>query len=259
MRRRWNARESARTSTDSNHRMHGGCTSPAVPAASNRLTCSRIGGCPSGWLLSELGVGPGRKTKRKHDRAATWRNHRRVCDRAANRGRGSGVVYAARHPRLPRLTALKILKRDDVAEDDEVWRRFEREADIAAHFDHPNIVQVYDRGVAENQFWISMQYIDGVDAAELHRVSPDRGLRIGTEIAAALDYAHGKGVLHRDVKPSNILIADPDSGRPERGESRAAGGPGRGLRPGPGQGSGGPLRQLCGLRLCRHRGVLLRS
>ncbi|WP_198347526.1 serine/threonine-protein kinase [Nocardia terrae] len=129
---------------------------------------------------------------------------------------GSGVVYAARHPRLPRLTALKILKRDDVVGDDDVWRRFEREADIAAHFDHPNIVQVYDRGVAEDLFWISMQFIDGLDAAELHNVSPDRGLRIGTEIAAALDYAHGKGVLHRDVKPSNILVADPDSGRPER-------------------------------------------
>ncbi|MGW4241764.1 serine/threonine-protein kinase [Nocardia sp. NPDC004722] len=129
---------------------------------------------------------------------------------------GSGVVYAARHPRLPRLTALKILKRDDVAEDADVWRRFEREADIAAHFDHPNIVQIYDRGVAEDLLWISMQFIDGVDAAELHHVSPDRGLRIATEIGAALDYAHGKGVLHRDVKPSNILIADPDNGRPER-------------------------------------------
>ncbi|MEC3955764.1 serine/threonine-protein kinase [Nocardia sp. CDC153] len=129
---------------------------------------------------------------------------------------GSGVVYAARHPRLPRLTALKILKRDEVVGDADVWRRFEREADIAAHFDHPNIVQVYDRGVADELFWISMQFVDGLDAAELHHVSPDRALRIGTEIAAALDYAHGKNVLHRDVKPSNILVADPDSGRPER-------------------------------------------
>ncbi|GAB4582352.1 serine/threonine-protein kinase [Nocardia sp. IFM 10818] len=129
---------------------------------------------------------------------------------------GSGVVYAARHPRLPRLTALKVLERDEARGDDEVWRRFEREADIAAHFDHPNIVQVYDRGVAEGRFWISMQYIDGSDAGELHGISPDRALRIAAEIGAALDYAHGKGVLHRDVKPSNILIADPDSGRPER-------------------------------------------
>ncbi|MFB8007991.1 protein kinase [Nocardia sp. NPDC056000] len=129
---------------------------------------------------------------------------------------GSGVVYAARHPRLPRLTALKILKRDDVTAADEVWKRFEREADIAAHFDHPNIVQVYDRGIEDDRFWISMQYIEGTDAAELQGVSADRALRIAEEIGGALDYAHGKGVLHRDVKPSNLLIAAPDSGRPER-------------------------------------------
>ncbi|WP_067570662.1 serine/threonine-protein kinase [Nocardia acidivorans] len=129
---------------------------------------------------------------------------------------GSGVVYAARHPRLPRLTALKVLKRDDVTRADEVWKRFEREADIAAHFDHPNIVQVYDRGIEQERFWISMQYIEGTDAAELRGISPDRALRIAEEIGGALDYAHGKGVLHRDVKPSNILIADSDSGRPER-------------------------------------------
>ncbi|WP_194852702.1 serine/threonine-protein kinase [Nocardia sp. SYP-A9097] len=129
---------------------------------------------------------------------------------------GSGVVYAARHPRLPRLTALKILKRGADDRAGEGWKRFEREADIAAHFDHPNIVQVYDRGIEDERCWISMQYIDGTDAGELHGISPDRALRIAEEIGGALDYAHGKGVLHRDVKPSNILIATPESGRPER-------------------------------------------
>ncbi|MBL1073370.1 serine/threonine protein kinase [Nocardia sp. 2] len=129
---------------------------------------------------------------------------------------GSGVVYAARHPRLPRLTAFKVLKRDEYTVDDDAWRRFEREAEIAAHFDHPNIVQIYDRGLGDDRLWISMQYIEGTDASALQGISPQRALRIITEIGAALDYAHGKGVLHRDVKPSNILLAAPDNGRPER-------------------------------------------
>ncbi|GAB0103290.1 serine/threonine protein kinase PknJ [Nocardia sp. JMUB6875] len=129
---------------------------------------------------------------------------------------GSGTVYAARHPRLPRLAALKVFNREEVNADAEGWRRFEREADITARFDHPNIVTVYDRGLDEGRLWIAMQYVDGPDADGRAGLSPERALRIGRGIASALDYAHGKGVLHRDVKPSNIMLSPAEDGRPER-------------------------------------------
>ncbi|MGW4351964.1 serine/threonine-protein kinase [Nocardia sp. NPDC004582] len=129
---------------------------------------------------------------------------------------GSGTVYAARHPRLPRLAALKVFNRDEVAADTEGWRRFEREADITARFDHPNIVSVYDRGLDAGRLWIAMQFVAGPDADGLTGLAPERALRIGGGIASALDYAHGQGVLHRDVKPSNILLSPPADGRPER-------------------------------------------
>ncbi|MVU79715.1 protein kinase [Nocardia sp. ET3-3] len=129
---------------------------------------------------------------------------------------GSGTVYAARHPRLPRLAALKVFHRDEVNADADGWRRFEREADITARFDHPNIVSVYDRGLDDGRLWIAMQYVDGPDADGLSGLSPERALRIGAGIASALDYAHSKGVLHRDVKPSNIMLSPAENGRPER-------------------------------------------
>ncbi|WP_330184025.1 protein kinase [Nocardia sp. NBC_01503] len=129
---------------------------------------------------------------------------------------GSGTVYVARHPRLPRLAAIKVMGNDEMNADAEAWRRFEREADITARFDHPNIVAVYDTGEDGGRLWISMQYIDGNDADALHGVRPERALRIGSGVASALDYAHGKGVLHRDVKPSNILLSPAEDGRAKR-------------------------------------------
>ncbi|MFI9509202.1 protein kinase [Nocardia sp. NPDC052566] len=120
---------------------------------------------------------------------------------------GMGTVYLAAHPRLPRSIALKLLGRELYA-DDELRLRFEREADVAARLDHPNIVAVYDRGVEDHQLWISMQYVDGSDAAEFRGASmdPARAVRIVGQTADALDYAHERGVLHRDVKPANILL-----------------------------------------------------
>ncbi|UAK34949.1 serine/threonine protein kinase [Nocardia asteroides] len=139
-----------------------------------------------------------------------------VIERQLGRG-GMGSVYLAKHPRLPRMTALKLLNRE-MFFDKEVRARFEREADLVAQLDHPNIVTVYDRGLEDEQLWISMQYIDGIDAAsvEPRSLPPERAVQIIKETADALDYAHGSGVLHRDVKPANILLARSSAGRGER-------------------------------------------
>jgi eukaryotic-like serine/threonine-protein kinase len=130
---------------------------------------------------------------------------------------GMGSVYLAKHPRLPRKTALKLLNREMVS-DQEIRARFEREADLVAQLDHPNIVTVYDRGLEDGQLWISMQYIDGIDAASVEptRLPPERAVQIIAEVAEALDYAHGNGVMHRDVKPANMLLARSTGGKGER-------------------------------------------
>jgi len=124
---------------------------------------------------------------------------------------GMGSVYLVRHPRLPRHDALKLL-RAELCDDPAFVGRFEREADTVAQLDHPNIVAVHDRGSQGGQLWISMRFIDGTNAekalAEYDKGMPaDRAVRIVSKVAAALDYAHRHDLLHRDVKPANILLA----------------------------------------------------
>jgi serine/threonine-protein kinase len=127
---------------------------------------------------------------------------------------GMGEVYLAQHPRLPRRDALKVLSATVCAES-EYCERFKREADIAATLWHPHIVEVHDRGEVDGQLWISMDYVQGIDACRLllerypNGMPPDKVVRIVTAVADALDYAHQRGLLHRDVKPANILIANP--------------------------------------------------
>jgi serine/threonine protein kinase, bacterial len=130
---------------------------------------------------------------------------------------GVGEVYLAQHPQLQRRDALKVLPRAMTAYR-EFRARFTREAEIAATLYHPHIVEVHDRGEFEGQLWIAMDYVDGTDAAQLVRerfpagVPASEVLAIVTAVAGALDYAHQRGMLHRDVKPANIFLTNPYAG-----------------------------------------------
>ncbi len=131
---------------------------------------------------------------------------------------GMGEVYLAQHPRLPRYDALKILSLAATA-DEEFRARFNREAELAATLWHPHIVGVLDRGEFNGRLWISMDYVDGTDAGRLVRERHPRGMpeqdvwEIVTAVADALDFAHDRRLLHRDVKPENILVTAADGHR----------------------------------------------
>lgn len=131
---------------------------------------------------------------------------------------GMGEVYLVQHPRLPRHDALKILP-TEMSSDAEFRGRFNREAELAAALYHPHIVGIHDRGEHAGQLWISMDYIDGPDAGRLLRerfpsgMPPREVTEIVAAVADALDYAHSRGLLHRDIKPPNILLTNPERGR----------------------------------------------
>ncbi|MGW4246326.1 serine/threonine-protein kinase [Nocardia sp. NPDC004722] len=139
-------------------------------------------------------------------------------ERALGSG-GMGTVYLAAHPALPRRDAIKVLW-PHLATDPEFRARFDREANLAATLDHPNIVAVHNRGEDQGCLWIALQYVAGTDAATAQNhdpasMTPMRVLHIITEIGKALDHAHHHGMLHRDIKPANFLLAPQPHG-PER-------------------------------------------
>lgn len=127
----------------------------------------------------------------------------------------TGTVYLAKNPTLPRRDALKVLSAD-LSRDPAFRERFVREADIASLLDHPNIVSIYNRGESDDgHLWIAMQYVAGTDAEAAMQdgtMTAARVIRIVSEVAKALDYAHQRNVVHHDVKPGNVLLA---SGSPD--------------------------------------------
>jgi sugar lactone lactonase YvrE len=129
-------------------------------------------------------------------------------DALVGRG-GGGVVYRATHLRLGRTVALKLLA-PELAADPEFQRRFEREALMAGALDHPHIIPVYDAGEANGVLYLAMRFVEGSDLATMikanGRLDPKRACAILSQVASALDAAHAGGLVHRDVKPGNILI-----------------------------------------------------
>jgi len=123
---------------------------------------------------------------------------------------GMAVVYEAIQEPLNRRVAIKALK-PSIAIDSQFAERFEREARLLARLDHPGVVRVHDAGRAGRWYWLAMEYVDGVDLRQLMRageVRPPQALSIVAQLCEALQYAHDHGVVHRDVKPSNIRLSD---------------------------------------------------
>ena len=146
--------------------------------------------------------------------AGTWLGTRLASyrvDELIGRG-GMGEVYRAFDLRLERPVALKLLA--PALSDDERFReRMLRESRLAAGLDHPNVVPVYEAGEEGGHLFIAMRYVDGVDLKALLRqrghLEPARVVKLAAQVADALDAAHARGLVHRDVKPSNVLIDDP--------------------------------------------------
>jgi len=124
---------------------------------------------------------------------------------------GMGLVFRATDRTLGRTVALKVIAPD--AAGNPVFRaRFERECRVAAAIDHPHVVDVYHAGEDEGMLYLTMRYVDGTDLRRLlrqeHRLDPARAVSIVSQIAGALDEAHALGLVHRDVKPANVLLTE---------------------------------------------------
>jgi serine/threonine-protein kinase len=125
-------------------------------------------------------------------------------------GRGAmGAVYLAEDVHLKRRSAIKVLG-PELAEDERFRRRFLLESQLAASLDHPHIVPIYAAGEEQDVLYLAMKYVEGYDLRELidasDRIGDERALRLLGQVADALDTAHGLGLVHRDVKPANILV-----------------------------------------------------
>jgi serine/threonine-protein kinase len=135
---------------------------------------------------------------------------------------GMSTVYRATDQVLERTVAVKILA-EHLSDDDKFVARFRREALAVAKLIHPNIVQVYDTGVDAGRHYIVMEYVEGKSVAQLlqtkGRLGADAGVEIGVQACAGLEYAHRQGIIHRDVKPGNLMVIGGPAGRGRRDSS----------------------------------------
>jgi YVTN family beta-propeller protein len=131
-------------------------------------------------------------------------------DAVAGQG-GMGVVYRATQLALGRPVALKVIAADFAGNVD-FRNRFKSEAQLAASIDHPNVVPIFETGEADGTLYLAMRYVEGTDLRALveraQGLDPERAVRIVWQVAGALDAAHRRGLVHRDVKPPNVLIAN---------------------------------------------------
>ena len=122
-----------------------------------------------------------------------------------------GAVFLAEDTRRGGQVALKVLVRD-LAQDERFRRRFLRESKLAASLDHPHVVPIVDSGEADGVLYLAMELVEGLDLREIlrreSRLDPERAIGLVAQIAEALDAAHASGLVHRDVKPANILIRE---------------------------------------------------
>lgn len=123
---------------------------------------------------------------------------------------GMGIVYRAEHLELERKVALKLLA-EALSEDETFRKRFIRESKLAASMDHPNVIPIYGAGDHDGLLFIAMRYVDGSDLKQVIKqegsIDPARSLFLLEQAASALDAAHSRELVHRDVKPHNMLIA----------------------------------------------------
>jgi len=121
---------------------------------------------------------------------------------------GMGEVWRAKQKSLARMVAIKLLP-DKLSKNPEFIARFQKEATALAALSHPNITQIIDRGVADEQYYFVMEFVQGQSLRDLMshgKMSPEGALRLISQICRAIDYAHAQGIIHRDLKPENILV-----------------------------------------------------
>src|SRR5438093_2028630 len=124
---------------------------------------------------------------------------------------GAATVYRARDTRLDRVVAIKVLH-EQLATDPDFLARFQREAQVAASLNHPNVVEVYDYGVEAGTAYLVMPFVGGGNLKERvqtrGRLPPTEATEIARQVLSALSAAHARGLVHRDVKPQNVLLTN---------------------------------------------------